>query len=96
MCNKFKATLLIVLVVIGGGSVWGTPMPTAGAQPNYTIEVAKSTEGGFTVTNRAIHVGLPFETTYTMTGTANDFIEARDALTSSMLDDFGKSPTLGT
>ena len=94
MGNKFKATLLIGrLVVIGGGSVCGTSTPTDGAQPNYTIEVAKTTEGGFTVTNRASHVGLPFETTYTMTGTANDFLEARGALTSSMLNDFGKSHT---
>ena len=30
-----------------------------------------------------------------MRGTTTDFIKARDALTSSILDDFGKSPTLG-
>jgi hypothetical protein len=30
-----------------------------------------------------------------MRGTTTDFINARDALTSSILDDFGKSPTIG-
>jgi hypothetical protein len=30
-----------------------------------------------------------------MTGTTTDFIKARDALTSSILDDFGKSSTIG-
>jgi hypothetical protein len=30
-----------------------------------------------------------------MTGTATDFIKAKGALTSSIIDDFGKSPTIG-
>ena len=30
-----------------------------------------------------------------MRGTTTDFIKAKDALTSSILDDFGKSPTIG-
>ena len=96
MSNRFKITLLIgVLVVMGGGSICITPMPTSGAQSNYTINVAKTTEGGFTVTNGASYVGSSFETTYSMRGTTTDFINARDALTSSILDDFGKSPTIG-
>jgi hypothetical protein len=70
-------------------------MSTADAQPNYTISVAKTTEGDFTVTNGATYVGSSFDTTYTMTGTATDFVKARDALTASILDDFGKSPTIG-
>lgn len=96
MRNKFEITLLIgVLVVMCGGSICSTPMSTASAQSNYTINVAKTTEGGFTVTNGASYIGSYFDTTYTMTGTAPDFIEARDALTSSILDDFVKSPTIG-
>ena len=96
MSNRLKITLLIgVLVVTGGGSICITPMPTASAQSNYTINIAKTTEGGFTVTNGASYVGSSFETTYSMRGTTTDFINARDALTSSILDDFGKSPTIG-
>ena len=30
-----------------------------------------------------------------MRGTTTDFIKAKDALTSSIIDDFGKSPTIG-
>ncbi len=97
MSNKFKATLLVVvLAVMGGGLICSTSMSTAAsAQSNYTIKVAKTTEGDFTVTNGASYVGSSFETTYSMRGTTTDFINARDALTSSILDDFGKSPNIG-
>lgn len=95
MSNKFKITLLIGVLVVMGGSICSTSMSTASAQSNYTIKVAKTTEGDFTVTNGASYVGSSFDTTYIMTGTATDFIKARDALTSSILDDFGKSPTIG-
>ena len=70
-------------------------MSTAIAQSNYTINVAKTTDGDFTVTNGAGSVDLVFDTTYTMTGTTNDFIKAKNVLMSSILDDFGKSPTIG-
>ena len=43
----------------------------------------------------ASYLGSSFDTTYTMTGTATDFVNARDALTALILDDFGKSPTIG-
>ena len=99
MINKFKATFLVVVIVaMGGGLICTTSMPTttaASAQSNYTIKVAKTTEGDFTVTNGASYVGSSFETTYSMRGTTTDFIKAKDALTSSILDDFGKSPTIG-
>ncbi len=82
MNNKFKITLLIgVLAVMGGGLIWSASMSTANAQSNYTIKVAKTTEDAFNVTNGASYVGSNFDTTYTMTGTATDFIKARDALT---------------
>src|SRR5215216_2319288 len=95
MINKFKVSFLIGVLVVMGGSICSASMPIASAQPNYTINVAKTTEGGFTVTNGASYVGSSFETTYSMRGTTTDFINARDALTSSILDDFGKSPTIG-
>ncbi len=93
MSNKFKVTLLVVVMVVG--SICNTSMSPASAQSNYTIKVAKTTEGDFTVTNGASYVGSSFETTYSMRGTSTDFIKARDVLTSSILDDFGKSPTIG-
>jgi hypothetical protein len=99
MINKFKATFLVVVIVaMGAGLICTTSMPTttaASAQSNYTIKVAKTTEGDFTVTNGASYVGSSFETTYSMRGTTTDFIKAKDALISSILDDFGKSPTIG-
>jgi hypothetical protein len=95
MSNKFKITFLIGVIAVMSGPIWNTLMSTANAQSNYTIKVAKTTGGDFTVTNGATYVGSYFDTTYTMTGTATDFIKSRDALTSSILDDFGKSPTIG-
>jgi hypothetical protein len=95
MNNKFKMTLLIGVVVVIGGSVCSTSISTTSAQSGYTIKVGKTTEGDFTVTNGASYVGENFDTTYTMTGTATDFVKARDALTSSIIDDFGKSSTIG-
>jgi hypothetical protein len=95
MSSKFKISLLFGVLVVMGGSICIASMPTAGAQPNYAIKVAKTTEGDFTVTNGASHVGSSFDTTYTMTGTATEFVNARDALMASILDDFGKSPTIG-
>jgi hypothetical protein len=96
MNNKFKASLLVVVLVVMGGVICSTSIPTAAsAQSNYTIKVAKTSEGDFTVTNGASYVGPSFETTYSMRGTTTDFIKARDTLTSSILDDFVKSPTIG-
>lgn len=95
MSNRFRATLLVVALVVMGGLICSTSMSTASAQSNYTIKVAKTTESDFTVTNGARYVGSSFETTYSMRGTTTDFIKARDALTFLILDDFGKSPTLG-
>ena len=83
-----------VLVVIGG-LIFCASMSTAIAQSNYTIKVAKTTEGDFTVIDGASYVGTYFDTTYTMTGTATDFIKAKDVLMPSLLDDFSKSPTIG-
>jgi hypothetical protein len=98
MGNKFKATPLFVGVIaaVVGGLICGTSMSTpASAQSDYAINVAKSAEGDFTVASGAIYVGSSFETTYSMRGTTTDFIKARDTLTSSILEDFGKSPTIG-
>jgi hypothetical protein len=95
MSNKFRITHLVVVLVVMGGPICSTSMSTASAQSNYAINVAKTTEGDFTVTNGASYVGSSFETTYSMRGTTTDFIEAKDALTSSILEDFGKSPTIG-
>ena len=95
MNNKFQITILIGILAAMGCSIWSTSMSTANAQSNYTIKVAKTTQGDFTVTDGAIYVDPNFDTTYIMTGTATDFIKAKDALTSSILEDFGKSPTIG-
>ena len=97
MSNKFKAILLVVVLVVFGGLICSTSVPAAAAsaQSNYTIKVAKTTEGNFTVINGTTYVGPSFETTYSMRGTTTDFIKAKDALTSFILEDFGKSPTIG-
>ena len=96
MINKFNLTILIGVIALTGGLICSTSMPTAAnAQSNYTIKVAKTTEGDFTVTDGASYVGSSFETTYSMRGTTTDFIKAKDVLTSTILDDFGKSPTIG-
>jgi len=78
-----------------GCSIWNALMATANAQSNYTINVAKTTQGDFTVTNGASYVDSNFDTTYIMRGTGTNFIKAKDALTSFILEDFGKSPTIG-
>ena len=93
---KFKVALLVqVLVVMGSLIFCASVSTTAIAQSNYNINVAKTTEGDFTVTDGASYVGPYFDTTYTMTGTATDFIKAKDVLVASILDDFSKSPTIG-
>ena len=93
---KFKVALLVqVLVVMGSLIFCASVSTTAIAQSNYNINVAKTTEGDFSVTDGASYVGPYFDTTYTMTGTANDFIKAKDVLVASILDDFSKSSTIG-
>ena len=57
----------VLLLIIG--SIYGASTSSASAQSNYTINVAKTTEGDFTVTNGASYIGSYFDTTYTMTGT---------------------------
>lgn len=94
MNNKFKIIVLIGVLTVMWGWIWSVSMSTANAQSNTTIKVAKYTQGNFNVTNGATYVGSFFDTTYTMTGTATDFIKARNTLT-SILDDFNKSPTIG-
>jgi hypothetical protein len=95
MNNKFKIPIFIGVLVVLVGLISNILLSTSHAQTNYTVKVAKTTEGDFNVTNEATYVGSFFETTYIMTGTSNDFIKSRDALTSSILDDFGKSTTIG-
>jgi hypothetical protein len=93
---KFNAALLVqVLIVMSGLIFCASVSTTAIAQSNYNINVAKTTEGDFSVTDGASYVGPYFDTTYTMTGTANDFIKAKDVLVASILDDFSKSSTIG-
>lgn len=92
---KFKVALLVEVLVVMGGLIFCVSLSTAIAQSNRTINVAKTTEGEFTVTNGASYVGPYFDTTYTMTGTATNFIKAKDVLVASILDDFSKSPTIG-
>ena len=83
-----------MLAVIGGSLVIAS-ISTANAQSNYTIKVAKTSQGDFNVTNGATYVGSFFDTTYVMTGTITDFIKAKGALISSIIDDFDKSSTIG-
>ena len=86
---------MVEALVVIGGLIFCASISTAIAQSDYTIKVAKTTEGDFTVIDGSSYVGTYFDTTYTMTGTATDFIEAKDVLMASLLDDFSKSPTIG-
>lgn len=92
---KFKIALLVEVLVVMGGLIFYASVSTAFAQSNYTINVAKTTESDFTIADGASYLGPYFDTTYTMTGTATDFIKAKDVLVDSILDDFSKSPTIG-
>ena len=92
---KFNVAFLVQVLLVMGGLIFCASVSTAIAQSNSTISVAKTTEGNFTVTDGASYVGPYFDTTYMMTGTATDFINAKDVLVASILDDFSKSPTIG-
>ncbi|MGD9672359.1 MAG: hypothetical protein AB7U98_02640 [Candidatus Nitrosocosmicus sp.] len=92
---KLNLAILTQIILVLGGLVFCTSMSQAMAQSNYTIKVAKTTEGDFTITDGASYIGTYFDTTYSMTGTVNDFIKAKDELITSILDDFGKSSTIG-
>lgn len=95
MRTKFITTLMVETIMVIVGLIFCTFISTAIAQSNYTIKVAKSTEDNFTVTNGASYLGTYFDTTYTMTGTANDFIKSKNVLMTTILDDFSKSSTIG-
>jgi hypothetical protein len=95
MNNKFKIIILVGVLAVLCSSMYSTTMSTASAQLNYSIKVAKTSEGDFTVTNGASYVGSSFDTTYTMTGTALNFTKARDTLITSIIDDFDESSTIG-
>ena len=86
---------MVEALVVIGGLIFCASISTAIAQSDYTIKVTKTTEGDFTVIDGSSYVGTYFDTTYTMTGTATDFIKAKDVLMASLLDDFSKSPTIG-
>ena len=92
---KLNLAILVQIILVLGGLVFCASMSQAMAQSNYTIKVAKTTEGDFTITDGASYIGTYFDTTYSMTGTVNDFIKAKDELITSILDDFGKSSTIG-
>jgi hypothetical protein len=95
MRTKFKVALLIEVLVVMSGLIFCASVSTTTAQSNYTINVAKTTQDDYTVSDGASYVGKYFNSTYTMTGTATDFIKAKDVLVASILDDFSKSPTIG-
>jgi hypothetical protein len=92
---NFKIALMVEVLVVMVGLIFCASMSTAIAQSNYAIKVAKTTEADFTVSNGASYIGTYFDTTYTITGTAIDFIKAKDVLIALILDDFSKSPTIG-
>ncbi|KAA2280661.1 hypothetical protein [Candidatus Nitrosocosmicus sp. SS] len=95
MKSKFKKSLLGQVLTVFGVIIMYVLVPTAHAQSNYTIQVSKATEGDFTISDGASYIGTYFDTTYSMTGTADDFINAKSALISTILDDFSKSNTIG-
>ena len=95
MKNRFKITILVGVLAVLCGLMYSTTMSTASAQLNYSIKVAKTSEGNFTIINGASYVGSSFDTTYTMTGTAPNFTKAKDTLITSIIDDFDKSSTIG-
>ena len=95
MKNQIKLTLLVGVVAVLCGSMFSVTSSTANAQSNYSVKVQKTSQNDFTVTNGASYVGSTFDTTYMITGTQADFIKARDALISSVTEDFDKSPTIG-
>jgi hypothetical protein len=92
---KLKIAILVQVILVLGGLGLCASMSPALAQSNYTINIAKTTEGDFTVTDGASYIGTYFDTTYSMTGTVPDFINAKDVLITSILDDFSKSSTIG-
>ena len=95
MENRFKITILVAVLAVFCGLMYSTTMSTANAQLNYSIKVAKTSEGNFTIINGASYLGSSFDTTYTMTGTAPNFTKAKDTLITSIIDDFDKSSTIG-
>jgi len=95
MKNRFKITILVGVLAVLCGLMYSTTMSTASAQLNYSIKVAKTSEGNFTIINGASYLGSSFDTTYTMTGTAPNFTKAKDTLITSIIDDFDKSSTIG-
>ena len=95
MKNRFKITILVGVLAVFCALMYSTTMSTASAQLNYSIKVAKTSEGNFTIINGASYLGSSFDTTYTMTGTAPNFTKARDTLITSIIDDFDKSSTIG-
>lgn len=95
MLINLKIVIMLGVLLVSSSLIFCASTPTVIAQSNYNIKVAKTTEADFTVTDGASYVGTYFETTYTMTGTATDFINAKDTLITSILDDFNKSSTIG-
>jgi hypothetical protein len=95
MKNRFKITILVGVLAVFCALMYSTTMSTASAQLNYSIKVAKTSEGNFTIINGASYLGSSFDTTYTMTGTAPNFTKAKDTLITSIIDDFDKSSTIG-
>jgi hypothetical protein len=57
MKNKFKTIILAGVLAVLCSSMYYTTMSTASAQLNYSIKVAKSSEGNFTIINGASYVG---------------------------------------
>src|SRR5688572_29844371 len=95
MLINLKIVIILGVLLVSSSLIFCASTPTVIAQSNYNIKVAKTTEADFTVTDGASYVGTYFETTYTMTGTATDFINAKDTLITSILDDLNKSSTIG-
>lgn len=95
MQNKFKIALITQILIILGSLTIFALMPTASAQSNYAIKVSKTTEGDFTISDGASYIGNYFDTTYSITGTSEDFIKGKEILVNTILEDFSKSPTIG-
>lgn len=85
--------LTVALLFFVPGSVYAQNSTSSLVSEGH-IDISKVSSSNTIISNGSSSVG-GFSTTYTITGTANDIKNSKDLVTSSILDDFTNSSTIG-
>lgn len=94
--NNFHLQILIVFVITVNLLIYGTEISYAqnSTQNDSQVQISKTASSNIVISNGSSSVGK-FNSTYMITGTADDIKNSKDRIVETVTDDFSNSSTAG-